>query len=206
MEQKRLYILKQVNKLYHRYGIKSVTMDDVASHIGISKKTLYENFTDKEDLVRQVFLLEQDSRCDVLNALKRKDLNAIEEMFEVYKMIHDMYRNYNPAMEYDLRKYYPDLCIRIKDFRRKRMYESIHENLLKGKKEGFFRKELNARTIARLHVYWTESFLTNDMFTFKEITSFTMFHEVFIYHLQGILSEKGRSFFEHNFEKFKATL
>jgi len=206
MEQKRSFILDQVSNLYHRYGIKSVTMDDVASHIGISKKTLYENFTDKEDLVRQVLLLEQDSRCNFLNAIERKKLNAIEELFEVYKMIRGMYRDYNPSMEYDLQKYYPDLCVRIKDFRRKRLYGSIHDNLLKGKKEGFFRKELNAKTIARIQVFWSESFLNNDMFTFEEITSFALFHEIFIYHLQGILSEKGRSFFEQNFEKFKDSL
>ena len=206
MDAKVLHILEQVRKLYQRYGIKSVTMDDVASHLGISKKTVYEHFTDKEDLVRQVLLLEHDRRCESMAAIEGRNLNAVEELFEFYKMINTMFIEYNPSMEYDVRKYYPGLCIRLKDVWRKRMYESAYENLLKGKKEGLYRKELNARIIARMHVFRTESLFDNDMFSIEELTSFKMFHEVFIYHLQGVLSHEGRIFFETNFSKFKVSL
>ncbi|MEI7982939.1 MAG: helix-turn-helix domain-containing protein [Bacteroidota bacterium] len=206
MDQKTLHILELVRKLYQRYGIKSVTMDDVASRIGISKKTLYGHFKDKEDLVRQVLLLEENSRCSFLASIEQRNLNAVEELFEVYKMLQTTFREYNPSMDYDVRKYYPDLFTKLREMNRKRMFESMHRNLLKGKKEGLFRKDLNAKTIARLHVFRTESLLSNNMFTLKELTSFKMFHEVFIYHLHGILSEKGRIFFEQNFRKFKSTL
>jgi len=206
MNLKALNILKQVRRLYQRYGIKSVTMDDVAKHLGISKKTLYEHFTDKEDLVRNVFKFEHDHWAGFLGAIEDKKLNAIEELFEVYKMINAMFREFNPSMEYDLRKYYPDLFIQVKEVRRKRMFESVFDNLNKGKKEGLYRKELNSKIIAKLHVFRTESFFDNDMFTQEEILSFKMFHEVFVYHLQGILNNDGRVFFETNFDKFKATI
>ena len=109
-------------------------------------------------------------------------------------------------MEYDVRKYYPDLFQEVRNIRRKRMYESVYNNLNQGKKEGLYRKELSSKIIAKLHVFWTESLFDNDMFTQEEITSFKMFHELFVYHLQGILSQDGRVFFENNFDKFKATL
>ena len=206
MNPKAVYILEQVGKLYHRYGIKSVTMDDVATHLGISKKTIYDFFNDKEDLVKQVLLFEHEHKCKFLSAIEDKKFNAIEELFEVYKMINSMYRDYNPSMEYDIRKYYPNLFIRIKEIRRKRMYESVYNNLNKGKKEGLFRKEVNSRTIAKLHVFRTENLFDNDIFTPEELSSFTVFHEIFVYHLNGILSHGGRSFFEKNFDKYKATL
>ncbi len=206
MNLKALNILKQVRRLYQRYGIKSVTMDDVAKHLGISKKTLYEYFTDKEDLVRNVFKFEHDHWAGFLGAIEDKKLNAIEELFEVYKMINAMFREFNPSMEYDLRKYYPDLFIQVKEVRRKRMFELVFDNLNKGKMEGLYRKELNAKIIAKLHVFRTESFFDNDMFTQEELISFKMFHEVFVYHLQGILNNDGRAFFETNFDKFKATI
>jgi AcrR family transcriptional regulator len=199
-------ILELVHKLYQRYGIKSVTMDDVAKHLGISKKTLYEHFRDKEDLVRNVLLQENNHQVRFFKAIEEKKLNAIEELFEVYKMLNLIFKEYNPSMEYDLRKYYPDLFITITQIRRKRMYESVYNNLNKGKKEGLYRKELNAKIISKLHVIRTENFFDNDIFTQEELISFKMFHEVFIYHLQGILSHEGRSFFENNFDKFKATL
>ena len=206
MNPKASYILEQVGRLYHRYGIKSVTMDDVASQLGISKKTIYEFFHDKEDLVKQVLLFQHDHQCGFLNAIERKDYNAIEELFEVYKIINEMLRENNPSMEYDVRKYYPDLFQEIRKIRRKRMYESVYNNLNQGKKEGLYRKELNSKIIAKLHVFRTESLFDNDMFTQEELTSFKMFHEIFVYHLQGILSNDGRTFFENNFDKFKATL
>lgn len=206
MNSKALNILAQVHKLYQRYGIKSVTMDDVAKHLGISKKTLYEHFRDKQDLVRNVLMAEHDNRCGSLTAIVDQQLNAIEELFEVYKMLNTMFREYNPSMEFDLRKYYPDLFTEIKEIRRKRMFESVLNNINKGKKEGLYRKELNSKIIAKLHVFRTESLFDNDMFTSEELTSFKMFHEVFIYHIQGILSHEGRSFFEINFDKFKSSL
>ena len=109
-------------------------------------------------------------------------------------------------MEYDIRKYYPGLFIKIREIRRKRMFESVYNNLNQGKKEGLYRKELKSRIIAKLHVFRTENLFENDMFTQEELTSITMFHEIFVYHLHGILSHEGRTFFENNFDKFKATL
>jgi TetR/AcrR family transcriptional regulator, cholesterol catabolism regulator len=206
MNPKAHSILEQVGKLYHRYGIKSVTMDDVAKQLGISKKTIYEFFSDKEDLVKQVLLFEHDHRCGFLQAIEGRKLNAIEELFDVYKMINNMLREFNPSMEYDIRKYYPSLFLKIREVRRKRMFESVYNNLNKGKKEGFYRKDLNSRIIAKLHVFRTENALDNDMFTQEELTSFKMFHEIFVYHLYGIISHEGRIFFESNFDKFKATL
>lgn len=206
MNPKAQYILEQVGKLYHRYGIKSVTMDDVATQLGISKKTIYDFFSDKEDLVKQVLMFEHDHRCGFLNAIEDKKFNAVEESFEVYQMINAMFRESNPSMEYDIRKYYPSLFLKIREIRRKQMFESVYNNLNKGKKEGLYRKELNSKIIAKLHVFRTENLFDNDMFTQEELTSFTMFHEIFVYHLHGILSHEGRSFFENNFEKFKSTL
>ncbi|MFZ4521663.1 MAG: TetR/AcrR family transcriptional regulator [Bacteroidales bacterium] len=206
MNAKAQHILEQVEKLYRRYGIKSVTMDDVASHLGVSKKTIYEFFSDKEDLVKQVLLFDHDHRCDFLNALENENLNAIESLFEVYKMINATLREFNPSMEYDIKKYYPNLFLKMREVKRKRMYEAVFNNLNQGKKEGLYRKELNSKIIAKIHVFRTESLYDNDMFTMEELTSLKMFHEIFIYHIQGILSQEGRSFFENNFDKFKATL
>jgi TetR/AcrR family transcriptional regulator, cholesterol catabolism regulator len=197
-------ILEQVRRLYQSYGIKSVTMDDVANKLCISKKTLYEYFTDKEDLVRQVMLNEHTRWFEVLKETERGDLNAIEELFEVYKILKRMFREYNPSMEYDLRKYYPDLAAKLRTIRRKMILESGYRNMTKGKREGLYRKDLNSKIIARLHLLKIENMIDTDMFSIGELTSFKVFHEIFVYHLNGIMSPKGRFFFEENFRKFNA--
>jgi hypothetical protein len=206
MNPKALHIAEQVRKLYHRYGIKSVTMDDVASHLGISKKTLYEHFRDKEDLVHTVLMMEHEQVCCVLQSIEGKQVNAVEEMFHVYKMINSMFQDYNQSMVYDIRKYYPTLSSKLKEVKRKVMFESAQANMNKGKAEGLYRKELNSVTVAKLHVLRVENLFNNDMFTQEELASFTLFHEVFVYHIYGILSHEGRNFFEANFDKFKASL
>jgi len=205
MEEKVFQILEKVGKLYHSYGIKSVTMDDVARHLNMSKKTLYEYFKDKKDLVRQVLLQEQEKINEFFEEILTKKLNAVEELFEVYKIINVMCQDYNPSMEYDIRKYYPDIFTWIKEIRRKRMYTAAYNNMVKGKREGLYRKDLIASIIAKLHVSRTETLITNDIFSMEELTSCKVFQEILIYNLQGILSHKGRTFFEANFEKIKSS-
>lgn len=183
-----------------------MTMDDVARNLCISKKTLYEHFTDKEDLVAQVMLMEHARWFEVLNEIGKKELNAVEELFEVYKVLKRMFRDYNPSMEYDLRKYYPDLSMKLREVRRKMIYDSGYRNMTKGKKEGLYRKDLNSKIIARLHLFKVENMVDSDMFSIGELTSFKVFHEIFVYHLNGILSPKGRFFFEDNFKKFRDQL
>ncbi len=206
MEEKALFIVEKVRKLYQHYGIKSVTMDDVAKHLCISKKTLYEYFQNKEDLVKKVVFLDHERLDSFFSDIAKPNLNAIEELLEVYRLIHNMFRDYNPSMEYDIRKYYPDLYNKIKEIRRKRMFETVYHNLKKGKAEGSYRKELNSKIIAKLHVLRVENMFENELFTVEEITSFNVFHEIFFYHVHGILSQKGVKFFYQNFKKIKAGL
>ena len=194
MEENTRIIVEKVSGLYHQYGIKSVTMDDVSRFLGISKKTLYVYFSDKEDLVRQVVFLHHE-KMDALFSGIGQNLNALEELLEVYGLIRNMFREYNPSMEYDIRKYYPDLYNRIRETRRKRMFETVYRNLVKGKSEGLYRKELTSRIIAKLHVLRVESMFENDLFTVEEITSFSVFHEIFFYHVHGIVSRKGVDYF-----------
>jgi TetR/AcrR family transcriptional regulator, cholesterol catabolism regulator len=194
MDENTRSIVEKVSRLYQRYGIKSVTMDDVAKHLGISKKTLYEYFSDKEDLVRQVVYHSHD-KMEALFSGIRQNLNPIEELLEVYRLIRFMFRDYNPSMEYDIRKYYPDLYNRIKETRRNRMFETVYRNLAKGKSEGLYRREMNSRIIAKLHVLRVEGMFENELFTVEEITSLKVFHEIFYYHVFGILSPKGVKYF-----------
>jgi AcrR family transcriptional regulator len=203
MKDKVQNILDHVSKLYHRYGIKSITMDDVARNLGISKKTLYEHFRDKKDLVGQVLQSEYNQGCQVFDALEHRNLNAIEELFEIYSLINSQVQEYNPSMEYDIRKYYPELHSHIRSARRKMLFDNSIRNMLKGKKEGLFRKNLNAELIAKLHLFRIENLYNSDLFTPEDLSSFDTFHELFVYHLQGIMSEKGRAFFDKNFSRFR---
>ncbi len=204
MEKELLNILEKVSILYQKYGIKSITMDDVAREFGISKKTLYQYVTDKPDLVEKVMLLIAEKHNSFFKKLRAKKINAIEELFEVNKYFTGMLKNYNPSMEYDLRKYYPDLFKKIYEVRRKRMYESIIRNMKKGIKEGLYRRDMDIEIIAKLHVSRIENMYDNEIFTNEELISTKVFNEIFIYHLRGIANVTGIKFLERKLKKLKS--
>jgi hypothetical protein len=96
--------------------------------------------------------------------------------------------------------------MKIKEIRRKRMYEAALQNMEKGKREGLYRKEIDSVILSKLHVFRIETMQDNDLFTQQEKVSLELFNEVFVYHLHGILSSAGKVFFEANFLKFKSSL
>jgi AcrR family transcriptional regulator len=191
-------LLDRVRELYYRYGIKSVTMDDVARELGMSKKTLYQYVKDKHELVEKVLKREVHKKeCD-MEAVSGQSLNAIEEILEVNRQINIMSREHNPSMEYDLKKYYPELYRELHDIRRERMYNSILENLKKGKKEGLYREGLDEEIIAKLQVLRFESLTSAEVFTKEEIMSPRFFNEMFTFYIRGIANKKGMQFLEEN--------
>jgi AcrR family transcriptional regulator len=202
MDEELKQILLKVRELYMRYGIKSITMDDVASQLGISKKTLYKQVRDKDDLVgkivdQEIEIQQNDSTC-----IMDKDLNAIEELLMVSKMVNLKLKQVNPATEFDLKKYYPNHYQKLVNARRNRMYLNVVANLVKGKKEGLYRDDLNHDIIGKLQVSRVESMLDNEIFSIDEFTSPKFFQEIFVYHIRGIANKKGIDFLEKKLKDF----
>ena len=101
-------ILTAVAALFLKYGIRSVSMDDIAHHKGISKKTLYQYFEDKNDLVKQVTTMLLEERMKEYLEATDCSSNAIEELFSIAKLMRKHFRELNPALMYDLQKYHPE--------------------------------------------------------------------------------------------------
>jgi AcrR family transcriptional regulator len=198
MREETKRILEKVHCLYARYGIKSVTMDDVAKELGISKKTLYHHVKDKSDLVEKVLDLEFSNRAGEMSKIREMGLNAIEELFEVNRLINMMLKRVNPSMEHDLMKYFPDLYDKISKERKQRMFQSMIENIKKGKEEGLYRLELNEKIISKLYVTRFENAFHDDVQAISNFTSEEFISEVFIYHIRGIANKSGIQFLEAN--------
>ena len=197
-------VLVKVRELYMKYGIKSITMDDVARELGISKKTLYQYVVDKDDLVGKFVDFEIAERQEQICRCFKVGYNAIEELFEISLFINKIMRDQNPATEYDLKKYYPHHYQKIVTARREGMYSYILANLKKGKKEGLYRKDMKDEVIAKLYLSRAENIHLNDLFTVEEFTSVKLFRELLTYHVRGIATEEGISVLEGQLKKIKA--
>lgn len=194
-------ILEKVSTLYRKYGIKSITMDDVARELGISKKTLYQFVTDKTDLVQKV--VEHVKQCHFVQVIQKPEIerNAIEDLIEVSLHLNAISRDHSASYYYDLKKYYPDVYKNLMTVRRKFMYESMLANIRKGKKEGLFRKGLDEKIIARLHLLRIENLQDTEIFEEDETHSSKFFKEVFVYHIHGLATQKGLRVLDENMHK-----
>ena len=201
MNDKKAEIVEKIYSMYHKYGIRSVTMDDVVHELGISKKTLYQYFTDKTELVSAVMERGYQKRKQEMEFSMKDRKNAIEEMLVYYELQLKMIKDYKPTLLYDLKKYYPEIYERVTARKRKHIYESVLLNLKRGKNEGLYRSELNEEILARLNLMRVEGIMSLGIFTLEEITSPEFFREVFTYHMYGIVNDKGRKILEKNIDK-----
>jgi TetR/AcrR family transcriptional regulator, cholesterol catabolism regulator len=131
MEVKERILLK-ATELYMCYGVKSVTMDDIALQTGVSKKTIYQFYADKDELVEAVFLSEinhSEACCDRDRAAAE---NAIDEVFKAMEMIEEMFRNMNPSLLYDIQKYHPRAFQHFEKHKNEYIQVMIRENLQRG--------------------------------------------------------------------------
>lgn len=203
MEEEKLNIASRVLNLYKRYGIKSITMDDIARELGLSKKTLYQYFNDKNDLVELVFEIEEKESLACFNEIFNKPQNAIEETMGIHRHVVEMLKKYNPSLDFDLKKYYPEIFIT----RRNRILQSMYEyqvlNLEKGKKEGLYRSDLNPINIARLFLLRIINIHDIPIFKPEEFMTPEFFRDVFIYHIRGVASDKGLTILEKEIKKLE---
>ncbi len=194
-------ILEKVNALYNKYGIRSVTMEDVARELGISKKTLYQYVNDKEDLVEKVMLYASKKMAHQFRSKDEETENAIEEIFRINRMVHRHIKETNFSRDYDLQKYYPGIYAKIMKMKMERMNHTMINNLKRGKKEGLFRKELDEEIITKMYLHRVLSVASEEIMTVSEFTSKEYIFELYVYHIRGVATRKGIEYLEANIEK-----
>lgn len=178
-------------------------MDDVSRELGISKKTLYQYVRDKDELVRKVVELEISTQQVHMQGNCKENVNAIEELADIATCISYMLKEYSAVTEYDLKKYYPDLYVRIREIRRERILKFIHDNLTKGKSEGLYRENLDVDILSKLSVSQIDSLFESEVLTLAEFLDQHFLFEYFIYHLRGIANERGLQILEDQLQKLE---
>ena len=203
MEDKKQHILQNVGGLYLKFGIKSVTMDDVASEFGISKKTLYQYFRDKADLVTQVidFYLKNPMFC--LNDNQKG--NAIDQYFILREHIIHVLKYFHNNIEFDLKKQYPKLYGKVHRMKRERIFSNTVENIKNGIESGLYRPEIDAEIIAKLQVGRMLFTLNpeNEIFTESEIATIELFDKIMEYYMYSICTQEGINYFKKQLNNIK---
>lgn len=189
-------ILERAESLFFRFGVKSVTMDDVANELGISKKTLYQVVPTKADLIDQIVDNHIRAEVAMIEDQRAHSANAIDEMLAVSRMVGDTLRRMTPLLLFDLRKYYRQTWVKINQLHRDHIYQIIRTNLEKGQAEKLYRPDFDASVIARLYVIKALALIDEKYFPHDQYDKADLVANHLTYHLHGILTEAGRQYLQ----------
>ena len=184
-------IQKAAHDLVMQYGIRSVSMDDIAANLGMSKKTIYQYFKDKDELVEAVVDDIIDTNQYACKADIERSENAVHEIFLVMDMMAEMFKSMNPSILFDMQKYHPAAFVKFQKHRNDYIYNVCRQNLERGITEELFRPEINVDIIAR---YRVETMLTAFNPEFQRSVKQTLLkieEEIITHYLFGLVSLKG---------------
>ena len=146
------YIVEEADKLFCQFGFKSVTMDDIAKHLGMSKKTIYQHFSDKDELVNILMQEKLNQQGCSMDFCSLKAENAVQEIFFALTNIDELLSSMNPKLFYDLQKYHPKAWLSFKAFKEKNLGKCILLNLERGITEGYYRSEIKTDILAQMRL------------------------------------------------------
>lgn len=181
--------------LFMRYGIKSVTMDDIARELGISKKTIYQHFSDKDDIINIATKRHIDMECEKMLEIGKTANNAVEHLHLISLRMRETFKNMNSAVLYDLKKYHKNAWNIFLDFKTNLIFNEVVNTLNSGIEEGYFRKEIDAGILATLRVAEIQMSFDQDYFSHEEYSLMEIQSHLLDHFIHGILTPKGLELF-----------
>ncbi len=195
-------ILNASADLFRQYGFKTITMDDVARKAGVSKKTLYQHFANKNDVVNESVNWYKCRITEMCQNTMDDSENAIEAMVRVMGMYDQVHRQINPAAMLELERFYPEGFALFKESLLKQDVVAIRENIERGIEEGLYREDIDPEFMARYRMelslmIFHPNFLVNDRFEFHFVAQ--QIAEHFLY---GVMTAKGEKHYHKYKEKY----
>lgn len=196
-------IINGAGELFTRYGVRSVSMDDIARHLSMSKKTIYQYFKDKDEIVsRSVAAHMELEKCEY-DEIFGTSHDAVEELAKVSKCIRKDFNEMNPSLLFDLQKYHPQAWNVWLDFKNQYIKNAIASNLQRGIEEGYYRKEIDPEFLAILRVEQIQLVFDNQIFPSDKFNLKETQMKLFDHYVYGIVTDKGRKLYEKYLENEK---
>ncbi|MEQ8425831.1 MAG: TetR/AcrR family transcriptional regulator [Cyclobacteriaceae bacterium] len=194
-------ILKGAADLFVRYGIRSVSMDNIANHIGVSKKTLYQYFKDKDEMVYSVTEAHIARDKAQLDEIAKSANNAIDELVNLSACLRENFRNMNPSLLFDLQKYHHNAWGLWIQYKNELIRDQIVRSLNQGKEEGYFRPEINTDVMAivrleTIQMPFDPVIFPKDKYELSEIQM-----QIFEHFIHGLFTDKGKKLYEKQKQK-----
>ncbi|MDA1268056.1 MAG: TetR/AcrR family transcriptional regulator [Bacteroidetes bacterium] len=188
----RKRILEVATEQFARFGVRTVTMEDLARQAGISKKTIYQEFEDKKDLVNAVFatILEEDQRK--LSLILEQGDGVIEHLVKTSRMMRDRLTSINPLVIMEVQKYFPEAWKLFESFKEQTIKKDLINVLDLGKQLGYFRSEIDSRVLAKVRLSQITTAFEPRNFADPDYNLVEEQMVILDHFLHGIFTDKGR--------------
>jgi AcrR family transcriptional regulator len=186
-------ILDTSQDLFRKYGIRSVTMNDIASSLGMSKKTLYVHIDNKRDLVSKMMKRHIQEDQQMCLTIQKGAVNALDELIKVSLYVQDQVKDINPALIFDLQKYHRPVWEMLDKFHQNDIAIMVEDNLRRGVIEGLYREDLHVALTSKLYVGLMSIVSDVELFPANKFPTHILHKEFVKYHICGIVSEKGKA-------------
>jgi len=189
-------ILETARTEFIQYGFKSVTMDDIAKLLSISKKTIYEHFANKTELVKACVEFVFDELSQDISQIQKLESNPIEGLFEIKKIAIKHMANKSRSPQFQLQKYYPEIYTKLKQKELKTMGKGFKKSLKRGIEMKLFRPAIDIEFITRLYFNGITGLRNPELFPATEYDSSDLLENYLDYHLRAIATSKGIALLE----------
>ena len=201
-------MLDRIRVLFYKNGVRSVTIDDICTDLGISRTKLHHYFSNKSDLVEKLLALERQNFEEIFNRNNFDGVNSIDILLTVSYEMGERFWEISPSMTFDLEKYYPDIYHKPVEQRIESIYEKMVLNIRKGIRQGIYRDDLSVELVARLYIRRLIDLHNPEFFPAQEFSFQTLFDVMFDNFIRGISNQRGIDYYEKqkrkvNFKKFQ---
>ena len=189
-------IIRGSEELFMKYGVRSVSMDDVARHLSMSKKTLYQYFADKDEIVTMVATYHMEKDQKQYESFHTSAKNAIDELVKISSCLKKDLQKMNPSLLFDLQKFHAKAWSAWLGHKQLFIRDSIVRNLKQGIEEGFFRSEINTDILSTMRLELIQLTFDEQIFPSSKYNLAEVNLQIFEHFIYGILTDKGRKVYE----------
>lgn len=194
-------ILNAAAEMFLTFGFKSVTMDDIAHSIGVSKKTIYANYSTKTKLVQATAEHIMQNIKNGIDEIRSRKLNPVIENFEIKRFVNQHLKGEKTSPHFQLKKYYPKIFEKLQSNQFEVLHNCVGENIERGIKAGYYRKNLNIQFITRIHFVCMMGIKDKEIFPVEEFDEKKLMDDLLEYHLRATCTKEGLNILEDYINK-----
>jgi TetR/AcrR family transcriptional regulator, cholesterol catabolism regulator len=191
MDEKQFEIVEKSAQVFLKYGIRAVTMDDLARELGASKKTIYKYFADKDELVRTIIEFKTQSDREICAIACNQAENAIDEMIRISEFVSEMLQDVHSSVFFDLQKYHRDAWEIMEDHKNTFVRNQIKGNIERGIQEGIYRENSDSDILSKVYVSTMGTLFDGQTFQSSEYKFNKVLNQIIRFQIRGLVNLKG---------------